>query len=182
MPEMHPTPAEEHEDLPGPAPVGNGSEASLRERAEQAERQRDEYFSLLRQAQADFENAHQRNRRERDQQQKYRGEQIARDLLPAIDNLERALETANAAADASPLAQGVVMARDQLLDALKRNGVVPMKALGEPFDPNLHEAVMQHPTPDKPANSVVQVLERGYLFHERVLRPARVIISSPLER
>jgi molecular chaperone GrpE len=178
MPEMHPTPGEECVEMPTTVPGGSGDESSLHQRAEQAERQRDEYFGLLRQAQADFENAYQRNRRERDQEQKFRGEQLARDLLPAIDNLERALETANAAADANPLAQGVALARDQLLDAFKRHGVVPMKAIGEVFDPNLHEAMMQHPAADKPANTVLQVLERGYLFHERVLRPAKVIISS----
>jgi molecular chaperone GrpE len=179
MPELPPTPAEEHEDMPSPPPGNESLDPELQQRAEQAERQRDEYFSLLRQAQADYENAHQRHRRERDQDLKFRAEQLARDLLPAIDNLDRALATAKDAGDSSPLSQGVAMVRDQVLEALKRHGIAPMTALGRPFDPHVHEAVMQLPDANKPPNTVIQILEQGYMIHDRVLRVAKVIISAP---
>jgi molecular chaperone GrpE len=160
---------------PGPQP----SDDSHRERADLAERQRDEYFSLLRQAQADFENAHQRNRREREMEQKYRGERLALDLLTPIDNLERALAAAREAGETSPLVQGVSLAHAQMLEILKRHGVVPINALGQPFDPNVHQAVTQVASTQYPPNTVVQVLEQGYRLHDRVLRVAKVIISQP---
>ena len=88
------------------------------------------------------------------------------------------MNSANEAGDTGPLAQGVALVRNQLLDALKRHGITPMEALGAAFDPNLHQAVMQMPAADKPANTVIQVLEKGFLIHDRVLRPASVIVST----
>ncbi len=152
--------------------------AELQKRAEDAERKRDEYFSLLRQAQADFENAHQRNRREREVEQKYRSERLALDLLPALDNLDRALSAAQEAGERGALVQGVALVRNQLLDALKKHGVAPIEALGKPFDPNYHQALTQLPAPGKAPNTVIQVAEPGYTMHDRVLRAAKVIISS----
>ena len=175
MPEMPVTNGEDRPDLPA---ADEADDLTLEQRAEQAERERDEYFSLLRQAQADFENAHQRNRREREQEQKYRNEPLARDILPAVDNLDRALRTTEDSGDKSPLVEGVSLARDHLLDALMRHGITPLHTLDQPFDPNRHQALAQAPVADKRANTVVQVVEGGYLIHDRVLRPAKVIISS----
>lgn len=149
----------------------------LLKRAEQAERQRDEYFSLLRQAQADFENAHQRNRREREQEQRYKAERLALDLLPALDNLDRALASGREAGEESPLVKGVNLVHQQLLDALKKHGVTPIEALGQPFDPMYHQALAQIAA-EQPANTIVQVAEPGYLIHDRVLRAAKVIIAQ----
>jgi molecular chaperone GrpE len=174
MPEMPPTPNEKHDDMPATAPVADEPEA-LRL---QAERQRDEYFGLLKTAQADYENAHQRNRREREQERKYAAGPLAKDLLPAFDNLERALNTAKEANDTSPLAQGVALVYSQLIDALKRHGITRMEAIGQPFDPHLHQGVMQLPIADKPAGTILQVLEHGFQIHDRVLRPASVVIST----
>lgn len=157
-------------------PVDEG--AALKARAEQAERQRDEYYSLLRQAQADYENAHQRHRRERELEQRFRSERLAFDLLPVIDNLERALNAARESNDQSPLAQGVALVHDQLLAALNKHGVAPIEALGKPFDPNFHEALMQQPSTEHPPGTVIQVLESGYLIHDRVLRVAKVVVSQ----
>jgi molecular chaperone GrpE len=153
--------------------------ADQQKRAEDAERKRDEYFSLLRQAQADYENAHQRNRREREIEQKYRSERLALDLLPALDNLDRALSAAQEAGEQGALVQGVALVRNQLLDALKKHGVTPIEALDRPFDPNYHQALTQVPAPGKPPNTVVHVAEPGYAMHDRVLRAAKVIISQP---
>ena len=166
-------------DLPPNTEQADGELDALQQRAEQAERQRDEYFALLRQAQADYENAHQRNRRDRELEQKYRSERLALDLLPALDNLERALDAEREAGDETPLAQGVALVRGQLLDALKKHGITPIEALGKPFDPNYHQALTQVPAPGRPPNTVVEVAEPGYLIHDRVLRVAKVVISPP---
>lgn len=179
MPEMPPTPNEKHDDMPADFPT-TAPAADSPDPLRLAERQRDEYYGLLKTAHADFENAHQRNRRERDQERKYAAGPLAKDLLVAFDNLERALGTANAANDTSPLAQGVVLVHGQLLDALKRHGITRMDALGQPFDPHLHQGVMQLPSADQPAGTVLQILEQGFTIHDRVLRPASVVISTAL--
>jgi molecular chaperone GrpE len=159
----------------------NGSangDQNWQQRAEQAERQRDEYLALLKQSQADYENAHQRYRRERELDQKYRGEKLALDLLPALDNLERALAAAKEAGDESPLCHGVALVRHQLMDALKKHGIEPIEALGKPFDPYLHQALATVEVADQPPDTVVQVAEPGYRIHDRVLRVAKVIVAA----
>jgi len=182
MPELPPIPAEDQAALPASNGQSSVDDSDLRQRTEKAERQRDEYYTLLKQAQADYENAHQRNRREREQERKYMAGPLAKELLPALDNLERALASAKEADDSAALAQGVALVRSQLLDALRRHGITRMDAEGKPFDPNWHHAVMQVPSADHPANTIVQVLEHGYMIHDRVLRPASVVISSPPKR
>jgi len=148
---------------------------SLRARAQE----RDQFLALLQRTQADFENYRKRNQREREQEARYAHAAFARDLLPVLDNLDRATTAARQAGETGPLVQGVAMVQGQLLDLLKRYGVTRMDAEGKPFDPNLHQAVMQQPAPGRPPNTVVQVLEEGFMIHDRVLRPARVVVSAP---
>ena len=100
------------------------------------------------------------------------------DLLPALDNLERATAAAQQAGEKGPLVQGVAMVQNQLLDVFRRHGVTVIDAQGKPFDPHLHEAVMQQRAADRPPNTVLQVLEKGFMHHDRVLRPAKVIVST----
>jgi molecular chaperone GrpE len=146
---------------------------SLRTKAQE----RDQFLALLKRTQADFENYQKRNQREREQDRRYMHGAMALDLLPVLDNLERATEAARQAGEKGPLVQGVAMVQSQLLDMLKRHGINPIDAVGQPFDPNLHQAVMQQPSAEQPPNTVLQVLERGFLIHDRVLRPARVVVS-----
>jgi len=150
----------------------------LRGKLAATERARDEYLDLARQVRADFENYQKRSQRDLATERRYAQEPLARDLLPALDNLDRALDAAAKAGDQAALAKGVEMVRSQLLDALRRHGVTRIEAQGQPFDPNKHEAVMQQPGADVPPQTVLQVLEQGYMIHERVLRPARVIVSA----
>lgn len=162
-------------------PEGTPSEdpvAELRRRLEKAEQERDEYLALARQGRADFENYQKRAQRDLATERRYAQLPLAGDLLPALDNLERALDAARQAGDDGPLARGVALVQTQLLDALRRHGVSRVEAQGQPFDPNRHEAVMQQPSAEVPPQTVLQVLENGYLLHERVLRPARVIVSA----
>jgi molecular chaperone GrpE len=140
--------------------------------------ERDQYLDLLKRTQADFENYQKRNQREREQEWRYRTEGLSRDLLGVIDNLERALDAAEQGKDSGPLVKGVSMVVTQFLDLLKRHGVTPIEVqLGQAFDPNVHQAVMQKPTGDVPPNSVAQVFQRGFMLHDRVLRPASVVVA-----
>jgi len=141
------------------------------------ERQRDEYLGLLKAKAAEFENYQKRNARERAEEQKYWTRALAADLLPALDNLERAL--AAAADDKNPLVQGVAGTQRQLLETLARYGIKRIEvAVGAPMDPNEHDAVMQQPSAEVPAGAIVQVFAPGYRIHDRVLRPASVGVSS----
>ena len=151
-----------------------GDLAGLRSRAEE----RDKFLSLLQRTQADFENYQKRNQREREQERRYWHGALALDLLPVIDNLDRAMTAAKQANESGPLVQGVGLVQTQLLDMLKRHGITPIDALGKPFDPNLHQGVMQQPSADYPPNTVIQVLQQGFMIHDRVLRPASVIVSA----
>jgi molecular chaperone GrpE len=150
----------------------------LRARAETAERERDQFLALVQQTRADFENYQKRIQRDMVQERRYAQGPLAQDLLVALDNLDRATAAAQQAKETGPLVQGVAMVQSQLLDVLRRHGINRMEALGKPFDPNLHQAVMQQPHANVPPNTVVQVLEHGFMLHDRVLRPASVVVSK----
>lgn len=169
------TPATE----PKKGPEGGDELGEVRNKLAAAEKARDEYLDLARQVRADFENYQKRSQRDLATERRFAQEPLARDLLPALDNLDRALEAAEKGGEGGALAKGVAMVRTQLLDALRRHGVTRVEAQGQPFDPNQHEAVMQQPSAEAPAQTVLQVLEQGYMLHERVLRPARVIVAMP---
>src|SRR5262249_19217612 len=139
---------------------------------------RDKFLSLLQRTQADFENYQKRNQREREQERRYWHGGLASDLLPVIDNLDREMTAPKQTTETGPLVQGVGLGRTQRLGMLKRHGITPIDALGKPFDPNLHQAVMQQPSVDYPPNTVTQVLQQGFMIHDRVLRPASVIVSA----
>jgi molecular chaperone GrpE len=151
---------------------------ALKTRAETAERERDRFLALLQRTRADFENYEKRVLRENAQERRYMHGALARDLLPAFDNLERATAAAKQAGETGPLVQGVAMVQNQLLDVLARHGITRIDAEGQQFDPGKHEAVMQQPAPDKPPHTVLQVVEQGFMIHDRVLRPAKVIVSA----
>jgi molecular chaperone GrpE len=151
---------------------------ALRSRLQAAEQARDQYLDLATRTRADFENYQKRMQRDLATERRFAQAPLASDLLGALDNLERATAAAEKAGEKGPLVQGVAMVRSQLLDVLRRHGVTRMEALGQPFDPNLHQAVMQQPSKEHPPMTVVQVLEPGYLIHDRVLRPARVAVST----
>lgn len=156
--------------------AANGVETPV-ETLDSVKSQRDDYLNLLQRTRAEFENYQKRNQREREQERQYAHKPLAFDLLPALDNLDRALAAARQAEDKSSLVEGVAITQAQLLDVLKRHGITPIAAEGQPFDPNLHHAVMKRPAEDLEPNTVAQVLEKGYTIHERVLRPATVIVA-----
>jgi molecular chaperone GrpE len=141
-------------------------------------KERDQYLDMAQRQRAEFENYQKRARKERDDERRFASSFLAQDLLPVIDNLERALQAAQQAGDQGSLVQGVAMVQAQFLEQLKRHGISRIEAQDQPFDPNRHQAVMQRQTANLEPNTVVQVLEPGYMIHDRVLRPAKVVVSA----
>ncbi len=128
--------------------------------------------------QAEMQNLRQRQIRELNDERKYSAIPVVRDLLPVLDNVDRAIEAANTTQDAASLLQGLELIRQQLQQVLAQHNCSPINALGEVFDPNLHEAILQQPSDEHPAGTVIHVTETGYQLHDRVVRPTQVIVSS----
>lgn len=130
-------------------------------------------------ARAEIANMSNRNKNEREQLVRYRSQDLGKKLLPAIDNLERALATEVTDDQGASLKKGVEMVLESLNVALKEEGITEIKAEGEAFDPNLHQAVQTVPADDEhKADTIVNVLQKGYQLHDRVLRPAMVIVAQ----
>ena len=127
---------------------------------------------------ADGENFKKRLQREKEEQTRYANEAYMRDLLPVIDNLERALEHSEAESGQGGLVEGLNMTLRGFVDALARFGCDPVKAVGKTFDPNFHEAVSQEESTEYKANTVLRELQKGYTLKERLLRPAMVVVSK----
>jgi len=127
---------------------------------------------------AEFKNAHQRRMRDLEQDKKFAASRFAGDLITALDNFDYAILAARQSGDTSPLIQGVSGTLSLIVDMLKRHGVTVIPSQGEIFDPKLHEAVSTMPSEDVPANTILNVLRQGYMMHDRVLRPASVIVST----
>lgn len=129
--------------------------------------------------QAEIENVRMRARREADDRIRYANLPLIEDILPVLDNLDRAAESASNDAGASGLVNGVRMVLRQLVDVLARHGCTPIAAApGDAFDPHLHDAMLQQPSNDAPAGTVAAVMQSGFQLHDRVVRPAKVIVSS----
>jgi molecular chaperone GrpE len=152
--------------------------ASLEEQLAATRHERDESRDRFLRAQAELENYRRRTQRELAEERRYAALPIVRDLLPVIDNFQRALDAARNSERAADLIEGLEMVIRQLEETLSRHGTTPIAADGEPFDPNLHEAVQQRPSADRPPMTVLQELERGYVLHDRVVRPSKVIVST----
>ena len=140
----------------------------------------DEYLGLAQRTQADFENFRKRSAREAAAATQRGATKLAKELLPAVDNLERALEHAPEASDDSELAflAGIKHVHSDLVGALQRAGIERYSPEGEPFDPMLHEAVAQQPFEGFAPGTVVEVFQRGYRIGENVVRPARVVVAG----
>lgn len=163
----------------GEPPANAGRDASLAEQLEAARAERDANQQKYLLAVADLDNFRKRMQKELEQQRMYAAMPLARDILPALDNLQRALDAAKSAPDVEQLAQGVQMVSRQFDDLLARHGVMHIDAVGKPFDPNLHEALQQVPAPDSPPMTVLAEFARGYTLHDRIVRPSTVIVSAP---
>jgi len=148
--------------------------AELAAKSEEAARDRDLYLR----ERAELENFKKRMQREKSDALRFAIEPLARDLLPVIDNLERAIDHADAGGNGRPLVDGVRLVLKSALEVLERHGVKRIDAVAGPFDPVRHEAVMQVPDARREPNQVVEQFEPGYSLHDRLIRAARVSVSS----
>jgi molecular chaperone GrpE len=137
--------------------------------------QRDEYLALAQRTQADFENYRKRVARDAASAQDRGVAKLAKELLPALDNLDRAID---AAEEEDPLLAGVRLVRSELSAALARLGIEAFAPLGEAFDPTLHEAVAQQPVEGAASGTVAEVFQNGYRMGETIVRPARVLVAA----
>ncbi len=189
-------PVAEDGDAPQEDPLTEAEEAEghqhqvergLEELAAKAEKA-DEYLVLAQRTKADFENYKRRAARDAGLALDRGVARLAKELLPAIDNLNRAVQAAETFADGSPeeaaaeaesqLASGIKLVHADVLAALARVGIEPFSPTGEQFDPQYHEAVAQHPVDGQAPGTVVEVYQQGYRLGETVLRPARVLVAA----
>jgi molecular chaperone GrpE len=138
---------------------------------------KDKYLRAL----ADFENARKRIRQQSEESVRLQRENLLRDLLPIVDNLERAVGAAQGGGNGHTIVEGVQMVLSSLLDYLRVQGVTPIEAKGQMFDPRLHEAVDHVASPHHEPNTVVDEMHRGYATGDRILRPARVSVAKGLK-
>ena len=152
-----------------------GLRASIAQVQQEAAEAQDRYLRTY----AEFENYRKRTQRDLAEFRKYANEQLAQDLLTVVDHLGLALKHAQEAGGSGQgLQEGVELVYKQFSDVLEKHGIKPFKSIGEPFDPQLHDAMMQVEAADVPENTVVQVFQDGYWYHEKVLRHARVGVSK----
>ena len=134
--------------------------------------ERDQYLDSLRRLKAEFDNSRKRQERERNRILESASEKLVQELLPVLDNLDRALESEG------DIREGVRATRDQLAEVLANEGLLPVASDGQPFDPNVHEAVMGQPSEDHEEGTVLQTFQRGYLLNGRAIRPAKVVVAK----
>ncbi len=128
---------------------------------------------------ADLENFKKRSFQEKSRLLKYKNEDLLRDLLTVVDSIDRALGHCEQAGRSDPVAEGVCVISGMFQGLLSKYGVTEIESLGKPFDPNVHEAMAQVSVPNKEPNTVIEVMEKGYMYQDRLLRPAKVVVSGP---
>jgi molecular chaperone GrpE len=153
------------------------SPEKLEAQLEEKTREASEYFDKWLRLRAEFENFKKRMQKEKGDLVKFGNENLLKALLPVLDNLSRAIEHGKNAKENSPLLEGVEMTYKEFLSTLDRFGVKTVPAMGEVFDPEKHEALSQEES-DQEANRVIAAVQNGYLYHDRLLRPAKVIVSK----
>ncbi|NWF93821.1 MAG: nucleotide exchange factor GrpE [Syntrophaceae bacterium] len=154
----------------------------LKKKLEEKEKEAKEHYDRLLRVAADFDNYKKRAAREKEDWTKFANEDLMRTILPFIDNLERAVNHAEKVEDTGVLIEGVRLTIQQLLQELRRFGLSSFESRGKPFDPALHEAILVVPTDQYEPNQVVEEFQKGYLFNDRLLRPATVSVSKPIEK
>jgi molecular chaperone GrpE len=155
------------------------AEEDLASKLTAAEEQAQEHYDRLLRLSAEFDNYKKRTSREMRDVVRYANEKLIKELLGVVDNLERAVDSAaqETSSDTS-LVEGINLTLSEVMKILQRYDVQPVKALGETFDPAFHQAMMQQEVEDQPPNMVVQEMQKGYVMHDRLLRPAMVVVSK----
>lgn len=163
----------ENGEQPSAEPI-NESNAAFAE----LQRQADDNHSRYLRAQADFDNFRRRTLKEKEELTQYASLKLITQLLPVLDNFQRALQTGGEVAESGSFAKGVDMIYRQLFQVLETEGLKPMDAVGQPFDPELHQAIMQVESDEHEEGVVVETIQTGYLLKDKVIRPAMVKVSG----
>jgi molecular chaperone GrpE len=158
------------------APVSSVEE--LEQKLAAAESEAKESYDKFLRASAELENYKKRTQKELADFRKFANESLIKELLNVADNLERAIEMPKDGSDETQLVEGVDLTLKELLKVFQKFDVHPIVSLGEPFDPAFHQAMMQQEVKDQPDNIVIQELQKGYIIHDRLLRPAMVVVSK----
>ncbi|REK53329.1 MAG: nucleotide exchange factor GrpE [Thermobacillus sp.] len=158
----------------GAEPAADPKDARIAE----LESQLEEYRQRLLRAQADFDNYRRRTQREKEEMAKYASMELITRLLPVLDNFERAIGASKGSGDFESLAKGVDMIHRQFLQLLEQEGLKPMETVGQPFNPEFHEAVMRVESDEHEEGTILEELQRGYILKDRVIRPAMVKVSG----
>lgn len=160
----------------------NGNEPEVLDKHEEEVKELEEEIAKLNnqfiRVQADYDNFRKRTKAEKEAAAKYRSQSLAEQLLPVLDNFERALEVETSTDESKSILKGVEMVYRQLVDALQQEGIEEIEAMGAPFDPHYHQAVMQEKSEEHDSGIVIDVLQKGYNLKERVIRPAMVKVSE----
>jgi molecular chaperone GrpE len=178
--------ADDNQERKGePAGTGQSLESEeirdLNSKLEVKTAEAEENYDRLLRVSAEFENYKKRTAREMADFKKFANQSLLKELLPIIDNFELAIKAAAEAPDGKDacLLDGVELTRKEILKIFENFHVEPIDALGKPFDPNFHEAVMREESDEHPENTVVNELQKGYLMHDRLLRPSMVVVAMP---
>jgi molecular chaperone GrpE len=155
----------------------------VEKKLEAANREAAENYDRLLRVTAELENYKKRSARDMDDFRKFANQALVKDLLPILDNLELALKSASEnGKSANGLLEGIELTRREILRVLEKHGVKQIEALGMPFDPSFHEAVMREEVDDQPENTITTELQKGYMMHDRLLRPSMVAVSMPIKK
>jgi molecular chaperone GrpE len=156
----------------------NGAELDLSAEVEKLQGELEDQQQKALRAQADFDNFRRRTRQEKEEFAKYASKQLIEQLLPVYDNFDRALQTSKDTQDFEALFKGVDMIYRQFSQILEQEGLKPLEVVGEPFNPEIHQAIMQVETDEYEEGIVVEEVQRGYILKDKVIRPAMVKVSS----
>ena len=151
---------------------------SVNDLKEQLDLEKDRVLRLS----AEFENFRKRNQRELEDFKRFANETVFKHLLTVVDNLERAILSVENNSAKDSLLDGVKLTHKEIIKLFEMFNVKPVEAENQPFDPNFHQAVNQKETDDLPENTVTEVLQKGYLLHDRLIRPAMVVVSKKIEK
>jgi len=157
-----------------PPATGADLEQALAAKAEEAKTFQDKYLRLA----AEFENFKRLAQKQKQEYSQFANESLLKELLPIVDNLERALKCVQEGRTTDGLVQGVELTLKQFTEALARFGVRPIVSLGAPFDPTRHQAVAQQESKTAAENSVIEEYQKGYQLHDRILRAAMVVVAA----
>ena len=175
----------EPESTPPDEKIINSEDDPLKElqaKLEAKEKEAEDTYDRFLRISAEFDNYKKRSSREMVEYRKFANQSLIKEMLSVIDNLELAMNSTNGhKAIDKDLVQGLEMTYKEILKVFEKFNVKPIDACGQPFDPTFHEAVMQEETNDSPKNTVVNELQRGYMIHDRLLRPSMVVVAKPKE-